>query len=218
MNKNSRNIFLILFITAVIYAAGLYFKNTALGLFSILVAWLLIWALIKKEKSSWKDFGFNRPKGWPRTWLIAILGVLCIHILVGKLLKPQITKLTGPLNLSEFESIYDNPSALALGLLVVWTLAAFGEEMVFRGYFLNSITGLFKKGRFVWLLGVFISSAIFGLGHIYQGFSGVILAFVVGVLYCLVYFLNHRNLWAPILMHGLYDTFAFLILYFGLEI
>lgn len=218
MSKAVLEILMILIITTLIYATGFYFENTALGLFSIVAAWLLIWGFMRKNKKSWKELGFKKPHSWPRTWLVALTGAAGIHFIIGKLLKPQITKVTGPLDISEFASIPGNPAALALGLLVVWTLAAFGEEMVFRGYFLNRLAGLFKRRHFAWTFAILISSCIFGFGHIYQGFAGVILAFAAGILYCLAYFFNLRNLWAPILMHGIYDTFAFLILFFGLEI
>ncbi len=62
-----------------------------------------------------------------------------------------------------------------------------------------------------------LCSLVFGLGLIYQGWTGVILSGIAVIVYCGAYFLDGRCLWAPILIHGVYDTSAFLILFFGLD-
>jgi membrane protease YdiL (CAAX protease family) len=45
----------------------------------------------------------------------------------------------------------------------------------------------------------------------------LILTGVIGLLYSAVYLLGGRNLWAPSLMHGLYDSFAFIVVFLGLN-
>jgi len=57
------------------------------------------------------------------------------------------------------------------GLLVVWTTAAFGEEMLFRGIVLNCVASLaVRYGKTPnWTIGLVVSSVCFGLGHSYQG-------------------------------------------------
>ena len=62
-----------------------------------------------------------------------------------------------------------------------------------------------------------LSSLLFGLGHIYQGLSGMILSTLVGLLYIGAYFINGRNLWAPNLIHGIYDTTAFFTIFLSLD-
>jgi membrane protease YdiL (CAAX protease family) len=150
--------------------------------------------------------------------LLALGGVVLLHILIGFLLMPVVIDLTKqPLDIRRFDPIRGNLQALLIGLVIVWTVAAFFEEMVFRGYFLTRIADLFKRKNTGLIIGVFISSLIFGFGHMYQGISGVILTGFVGIIYSIIYILNQRNLWALVLTHGLYDTSAFLIIFFNLD-
>ena len=121
------------------------------------------------------------------------------------------------MDISEFEAIRGNFSALLQGLAIVWTIAAFGEEMVFRGYFLSRIKDVFPSRKTGYIWAVLGSSLVFGLGHIYQGISGLILAVIAGILYSLAFILSRKNLWVPIFVHGFYDTWAFLVLFFGIE-
>ena len=57
-------------------------------------------------------------------------------------------------------------------------------------------------------------SLLFGFVHFYKGPGGVVESTVSGLLLGTVY-LATGNLWAPILAHGLSDTFAVVGLYFG---
>ena len=204
---------------ALVYTIGILTDNTGLGLVSIVAAWLLIRAFLGRRGESWGTLGMRKPARWGRTLLLTLGGVALLQALV-RVLKPVLsTYITGqPIDLSRFEGLRGDPLALILGLLIVWTVAAFGEEMVFRGYVLNrTALVLSSKGKRAWWGAVLISSSVFGLGHIYQGWTGVILSALAGVVYCAAYFLDGRSLWAPILIHGLYDTSAFLALFLGLD-
>lgn len=208
----------VLVIMALVYSAGNLVNSTALTLSTMAVAWVLIWGLLRVRGRSWKDVGLRKTRNWKRTALIAVGGVVVLHVFIGLLLTPIVVDLTNqPLDIRRFEQLRGNLPALLGGLLIVWTVAAFFEEMVFRGYFLNRIADLFDKKIQGLAAGVLISSLIFGVGHIYQGVSGVILTGLVGIIYSLIYILNQRNLWALVLTHGLYDTSAFLIIFFNLD-
>lgn len=209
---------LVLMVMALVYSAGNLANSPALTLSTMAVAWLLIWGLLRIRGRSWKNFGLKRTPSWIRTLLIAVGGVVVLHVLIGFLLMPVVVDLTNkPLDTSRFDQLRGNLPALLGGLVVVWIVAAFFEEMVFRGYFLNRIADLFDNKILGLASGVLVSSLIFGIGHIYQGISGVILTGLVGIIYSLVYILNQRNLWVLVLTHGLYDTSAFLIIFFNLD-
>ena len=55
-----------------------------------------------------------------------------------------------PLNLSRFANLPGNTAYLAGGLLLVWIQAAFGEEMLFRGFLLTSKRRRTMGGCRVW--------------------------------------------------------------------
>ncbi len=207
----------VLALTALIYGFGHASGRPVYGLLSVAAAWAVIGLLLRLRGRSWKTVGLKRPWAWKRTWTISLAGAGMLYVLV-RLIKEPIARLTGrPLDISLFETLRGDPAALVSGLLIVWSIAAFGEEMVFRGYVFNRIALLLGATKTGWTAGVCLSSLIFALGHLYQGPTGMILSLTAGLVYCGAYLLDGRRLWAPILIHGLYDTGALLILYLGLD-
>ncbi len=63
-------------------------------------------------------------------------------------------------------------------VLALAPTAAFCEEYLYRGYLLTQLAQWFHSVSWAWV----ISSAVFGLAHIYQGFSGVVRAALLGAL------------------------------------
>lgn len=209
---------LVLFIGGTLLRIGSAADNVPLALLSMPVAWLLIWGLLWLRRSGWKEFGLKRPQSLMRTVLFGVGGAVVLHIIVGVILGPLIIKLTGQqVDTSRFDPLRGNLFALISGLVIVWTFAAFGEEMIFRGYLMNRLAALFERKKMGWIVGLIISSVIFGLGHSYQGISGIMLTGIVGVVYALAYLAARYNLWVPILIHGIYDTSAFVFIFFSLD-
>ena len=100
-------------------------------------------------------------------------------------------------------------------LLIIWTFAAFGEELSYRGYLLTRAADIFGRSKAAYFLGMILVAVLFGFAHYYKGPAGVLdstySAFVLGC----AYLLSGRNLWAAILAHGISDTFAVLVLFMG---
>ncbi len=92
-----------------------------------------------------------------------------------------------------------------LALLLLLTVAV-TEETVFRGYLLRrfrQVTGS------VWLA-VLLSSAIFALGHGYQGPLGIIAVGAIGVVFAVVY-LRRGSLVAPMVMHFIQNFIGLIV-------
>lgn len=87
--------------------------------------------------------------------------------------------------------------ALAVALVSVVAVA---EEIVFRGYLLLRFRPLLRSTAGA----VILSSAVFGLGHGYEGAAGMVSVATLGAVYALVY-LWRGSLLAPIVMHFLQD-------------
>lgn len=209
---------IVLAIAGIILWGGNKLNSVPLALSSIPIALILLRGLMWVQQLRWRDFGFQRPKSWTQTIGYAIAGTVLLHIVISLVLAPLVINLTKePLDSSQFELLRSNPLALIIGLIIVWTLAAFGEELVFRGYIMHAFARPFEHKSIGWAFAVFLTSVLFGLGHSYQGFTGVILTGIVGVLYALAFFICGRNLWVPILIHGLYDTTAFFIIFLNLD-
>jgi membrane protease YdiL (CAAX protease family) len=103
--------------------------------------------------------------------------------------------------------------ALVGWLTVAWTMAAFCEEMFFRGYLMNRIFDLVGNGRAGWISALLVSSLLFGLAHGYQGLAGAIGTAEVGLLLGVMYLGNKRNLWMNIVCHGSIDSISLVSLY-----
>jgi membrane protease YdiL (CAAX protease family) len=100
-------------------------------------------------------------------------------------------------------------------LLLVWTFAAFGEEIAYRGYLLTRAADIGRRSTIAYWLGIVLVSVLFGYGHYYKGPSGIIDSGIAGLILGTAYMLAHRNLWACILTHGFIDTFGVIDAFLG---
>ena len=153
---------------------------------------------------------------WGRTVLLGLgagVGYQGFSLYVAE---PAIARLTGKLpDVSLFAPLAGNVHFLLISLAVAWTLAAVGEEFVYRGYLLTRIArGLGDTPR-VWLGALAVTTILFGVGHRYQGASGMISAGLGGFAFGLLYLATGRNLWVAVIAHGTMDTLGFLLLFLG---
>ena len=191
------------------FAGMLPFSATPyLVVFGVLSLWL------RGERAS--AAGLGRPAAWGRTWVLGIGAGLGYQSLSIYVLEPAIARFTGRLpDVSSFAALEGNVRLLLVSLLVAWTLAAVGEEFVFRGYLLTRLAQVLGGTPRAWLAGVLLTSAAFGLGHVYQGASGVITAGLSGLVFGMLYLRAGRNLWVPMIAHGTVDTVGFTLLFLG---
>lgn len=164
----------------------------------------------------WRALGLRRPESWPRTLLVATaLGAYQLPSLY--FVEPVIARLTnGALpDVSLFRPLVGNERQLLFWLAISWTLAAFMEEMVYRGWLVARVAELARFTRGAWIAGVIVTSVVFGLAHLYQGASGVLATGLSGLLFGMAYLTSGRNLWCAILAHGIMDTIGFVMIYLG---
>jgi len=69
-----------------------------------------------------------------------------------------------------------------LALLLVWTFAALGEEITYRGYLLTRAADVGKRSALAYWVGIVLVSILFGYGHYYKGASGMIDSGVAGLI------------------------------------
>ena len=96
-----------------------------------------------------------------------------------------------------------------------WTLAAFGEEICFRGFLMKRLAQIFGESRTAWSLSLILSSVQFGWGHTEQAISGWLQEGRSGFLLGVLFLVCNRNLAVPIVAHGVSNTVAFILIYFG---
>lgn len=176
--------------------------------------WLVAlgWLSLRLRGRTWRSLGFRRPDRWITTVGAALAAAVALQVLSEFVIEP----LAGRPDLSDFHSLVgDLPASLGM-LALVWTFAAFGEEMAYRGYVLDRAAALGRYSAVAYAVAVVVVSLLFGLGHFYQGLSGMIGSTVSGLLFGLLYLKSGRNLWLPILAHGFSDTIGLALIYFGL--
>jgi hypothetical protein len=176
---------------------------------------ILGWVSLRRRKLRWSSVGLRQPENATRAALLVAAGV-AYAIISLYTLDPLIDRLTGhPADLSEFADVRGNAPMLLFWLLASWLLGAFGEELAYRGYVMNRIADLAPRRVGVQSVAVLCGAVLFGLSHISQGLSGVISNVSGGLVYGILYILAGRNLWVPILAHGLEDTIGFLLIFLG---
>ncbi len=202
-----------LLIAAAILAAGfagiLPFSATPFLLaFGVVSLWL------RGERPRAVGLAFR--SDWGRTVLVGIgagIGYQGFSLYVAE---PAIARLTGKLpDVSVFAPLAGNVHFLLISLAVAWTLAACGEEFVYRGYLLTRIARALGDAPRAWLGALVVTSILFGVGHGYQGASGMITAGLGGFAFGLLYLATGRNLWVSVIAHGTMDTVGFLLLFLG---
>jgi CAAX protease family protein len=166
----------------------------------------------------WSAMGFRRPHSWPRLLGIAIAAAV-IALLVGELVVGPIAHnfWPSPKMPGMAADIPGNPRAALKAFLIVWTFAAFGEEVAYRGYLLVRGADLGARSTPAWWISMLFVSILFGFGHYYKGPAGIVESTFSGLVLGSAYLLAGRNLWASVLAHGLFDTAGIAALFFGLS-
>jgi membrane protease YdiL (CAAX protease family) len=187
------------------------------GLPAIFILFPFGWFSLWLRKSGWRDVGLRRPPSWPRTIGIGAMAGVVNALIAAGLIQPLVYRLGGGQeDLSQYASLPGNIPLLIVWILIGWVLGGFVEEMVYRGYLLNRIAGFFGKGKAGWAIGLLVSSAFFALGHIYLGLSGIVQVFFEACFWAGLYLAGRRNLWLPVIGHGVTNTIAFILMYLGL--
>jgi membrane protease YdiL (CAAX protease family) len=131
-------------------------------------------------------------------------------------IQPLLVKLFGKMpDLSDLGELHGNWKLLLLFVALGWTLAAFGEEVVYRGYLMNRVAGMFRNSKVAWSVSLILVSFTFGLGHIDQGVTGQIENMINGLLLGAIFLATGCNMSAAIIAHGVTDTIDNVLLYLG---
>ncbi|MCC1483369.1 CPBP family intramembrane glutamic endopeptidase [Winogradskyella immobilis] len=186
---------------------------------NILISILIIIAnYIEYKGKPFAALGFQREKfTFKNIFLFAPLLALGLFAFYVFLLVPGITMLTdAPIDYSAFDELKGNLPACLIALVVVWATAGFGEEIIFRGYFMRQFVKFFGESKVSIVLNIVLLACFFGFMHSYQGITGQLVTGIVGALLALIFYLRKYDLWFVIAVHGFFDTIALICVYFGL--
>jgi membrane protease YdiL (CAAX protease family) len=171
---------------------------------------------LRVRDGGWGAMGLGRPASWRRVALIAVAAA-ALRIVLGEfVIDPLTSRVWPPAEApAGAEAITGNPQMALLALAIIWTFAAFGEEIGYRGYLLTRAADVGRRTMSAYWVGVVLTSVLFGYGHYYKGPAGILDSGVAGLILGAAFLLAGRSLWASILAHGFIDTLAVVVVYFG---
>lgn len=158
-----------------------------------------VWIVLRRSGERFLHIGLGRKDfNWSNTiaGLIFFIGAwLLIAIIRISILRSGY--------LPEKDFLHLLPATATEG--IIWILlsagAALSEEIAFRGYVITRLKNL--SGSY-WI-GAILSSVAFSMGHLYQGFAGVLLTFIYGMLFSGL-FIAKKSVFPCIIAHFLQDS------------
>jgi uncharacterized protein len=153
---------------------------------------------------SWTSFGFTVPAGW-RLWtavglflLLAAYYVLAVATLARSAeARASLRRQAGPL-----APLLPHTRTELCWFGGVSLTAGFGEEFLYRGYFLWTFAPWLG-----WWGAAALSLLLFAVAHAYQGWNGVLRTGLMGAVFTLVVAI-FNSLWPAIALHALSDLGA----------
>jgi membrane protease YdiL (CAAX protease family) len=177
---------------------------------------VLGWISLGARNLRWRQVGLARYRNWKMTFTLGVAAGLLLEGFELFVSQPLLVKLFGKQpDLEDFRALTGNLKMTLLFLALAWTLAAFGEEMVYRGYLMNRVADLLNRTRGAWIVSLIVVHAGFGIAHAYQGITGVVDEGLMGLLLGIIYLRTGRNLAVPIVAHGVQDSVDFVLIFLG---
>ena len=183
--------------------------------FTFPLSWISLWL----RRLGWRGVGLRRSTSWPRTLGFGVLIGVAWALIELWIVDPIILQWGVPIDLNEFAQVQGSiPNLIGNALIGGWLFGAFMEEMVFRGYMINRFADLLGDSRSGLTVGVLVGSILFAIGHMNLGIGAVIENFIFALVMAGLYLSARRNLWLPILVHGVYNTMGFYFIYLGVNL
>jgi len=189
------------------------------GPLAILVALGLIALRLRAAGEDWAAIGLRAPPPLPRLLLGAVALYVAVIAAVSFIAGPLSRALDWPpQDLGRFSEVAGHPRRLAALLLLTWTSAAVGEEVVFRGFLQGRLRRLLGAAPVPTAIAIALQATLFGACHAYLGARGMLNAAIVGLVFGIGLVRSRGNLWPLILAHGLTDTVTLTLLYLGYQV
>jgi len=178
---------------------------------------LIAIASLKIRKLKIADLGFMKSDFIFKKIIAGIITSALYFIMFQYLIDPLVSKIT-PAELPSIFNIKGNIVQLLVWIIISWTLAAFYEEIIFRGYLINRLGNIIKGKLPSKIVIVILAATAFGFAHYYQGFHGVITTGIFGLFQCVIYLSDNKKLTIPFISHGMFDSIAFVLLFSGMSV
>ncbi|HZW94348.1 MAG TPA: CPBP family intramembrane glutamic endopeptidase [Candidatus Eremiobacteraceae bacterium] len=200
-------------VVALIFAADArHFIPLSKTPFLLAFAWISLWV----RRIGWRRVGLTPYRNWKVTLGLGVGAGLLLEGFELFVSQPLLVRWLGKQpDLETFRALNGNLKWTLIAIAGAWTLAAFGEEMVYRGYLMNRVADLLNRTRRAWIVSLIAVHVAFGLAHAYQGVTGVIDEGLMGLLLGIIYLRTGRNLSVPIIAHGVSDSIDVMLIFLG---
>lgn len=179
---------------------------------------IMIFIASRLGLTSFAQMGFVPPGNWLNTVLLAVLIGGSLSLLSIIVIQPLFENLTQqPHDIHIVEGVRGSWKNFLTWLVLIWTLVAFGEEIIFRGFLMSQLVKLLGTSALALVVNLLLASIVFGLAHSYQGHSGIWSTGIIGACLGALYILSGFNLWLPILVHGVGNTVELILMSRGVD-
>lgn len=155
----------------------------------------------------------------PRPVVLKLVGngLLLFIIIVPVLdfvVQPVVNKLTGEVtDYGAFQALAGNFPMYLKYLFYTIASAGIGEEIFFRGFLFRQFNIILPAVKLKSALITVFSAILFSLPHLYQGSAGLVMTFIFGIVFAVIYIKSNYNLWLVILLHVLVDVMFLTLAY-----
>ncbi|HET7432413.1 MAG TPA: CPBP family intramembrane glutamic endopeptidase [Nocardioides sp.] len=169
----------------------------------VLLAGASLW--VRRERVA--SLGLVGPRQLSRL-VPAVLGLSVAWTLLEVALVIPVTEhVTGQRqDMAGFAELHGNLGLLVVLLVASWTLAAFVEELAFRGYLRTRLVDVLGGTPTAAVAASLVAALMFGLIHTEQGVVGVVLTTVDALFFTVLARRSASGLWASVLAHGFNNT------------
>ena len=161
-------------------------------------------AIILYRGGSLSDLGLKRPRRWKLLPLQAAI-ILIVFISAESALPALLSSIfyIPEPDFSRYNTISGNVIA-AIGMALILPLtASIPEEIIFRGFLIGRLSKLTEHNKALMWIPVLTQAIIFSLIHFRWGIGGMVMTFIMGVVWGIAYLLCDRNLWTVIFAHSM---------------
>ena len=173
-----------------------------------ITGFLAAWWVLHRRGTSWRALGLRIPAPLWRALVIAV-ALYAVDYAKQAWAVPALAEWLHPTRRPSFLGhLPGNTEVFAFWIAIAWLVGGLCEECLFRAFFLTRVEMLLGSGRFALAVAVLAQAVFFGTLHLYGGSLAFMSATLFGVVHGIFYILAGRNLWALIVVHGLWDTIA----------
>jgi membrane protease YdiL (CAAX protease family) len=162
----------------------------------------LVWTGIRLRGESWRSIGlcFGALSisniGWTILKSIPILVFAIAAFIFGSIVMANVVGIPEAADMTKYNYLRGNLPMLLFSLAGVYVVSSFGEEVVYRGFLITRLQGLFGgQSKTAAIAAVVLASLCFGFAHFEWGAMGIGQTTCMGAALGVSFLLTKRNLW-----------------------